>query len=265
MIFAAGIQAEDRLLWQGTTGKVVWKNVGNGLPTDAVFWESSQGETSQLMNSSGRFGFEKALQIDGQICILGGDTLGVAYYWCFEGKGKVWRLTHKAYLGSLNSFKPYVTNLDLESVDHIRATNSDSPEKINLAIEITSIPLCPERPEETWRLVLVDGKILKPNVGIPGAIWDQPLEKILKDHEARKGAASAESSKPSESKPVPAEAQPTSPVGSAKPSAPLQPSTKSESSGYTLMIISGVIVIGMAGLAYRLKRGRRCTVNRCHK
>ena len=38
---------------------------------------------------------------------------------------------------------------------------------------------------------------------------------------------------------------------------PAQPTTKPESSSFMLWIISGIIVLGLAGLVYRLKRGRR--------
>jgi len=83
-----------------------------------------------------------------------------------------------------------IDKLEFSDIDHIVGTSSDPNLKAHVAIEVTDIPLLPDLPKYPARLVLMNGQIFKRKGDyIPGAVWDQPLEKIRKDHEARKRAA----------------------------------------------------------------------------
>jgi hypothetical protein len=251
----------DDLIWEGAPGKVIWQKAITPATIDTIFLERTGGQKEMVFQIASDFAFGQAHWDGDKIALLcGHSVLGNFMYWRFDRRGSRWEPVSRADLGTITAFPDTISNLRLVGVDKITGI-SDEEQKpvVQIPIEITSIPLKPEIKGSIEKLVLINGEIYKPYGGGRrlGDIRDQPLEKILKDHEARKGTPSAESSKPSESKHTPAEPQPTSPVGSAKPSAPLQPSTKSESSVFTLMIIGGVIVLGIAGLVYRLKRGRR--------
>jgi hypothetical protein len=176
-------------------------------------------------------------------------------------KFEYWRYQRTSDHWSLIAVSPLSFSSGLEDAKFKTLTEFFFPNSKGDLVEefqITDIPLVPSNTGDKRRLALLNGSVFKPRgMQVSGAIWDQPLEMILKDHEARKGAPSTEPTNPPATKPLPVQPQQTSPVSSAKPSAPLQPSSKPESSSFTLMIIGGVIVLGIAGLVYRLKRGRR--------
>ena len=251
----------DDVIWEGASGKVIWQKAVIPAATDTIFLERAGGQKEIVFQIASDFAFGQAHWDGDKIALLSGHSvLGNFVYWRFDHRGSRWEPVRHADLGTITSLPDTISNLRLIGVDKITGISGEEQKPVvQIPIEITSIPLKPDIKGSIEMLVLVNGEIYKPYGGGRrlGDIRDQPLEKILKDHEARKGAPSTEPSNPSESRSVPAEAQPTSPVGSAKPSAPLQPSTKPESSSFTLMIIGGVIVLGIAGLVYRLKRGRR--------
>ena len=220
-------------------------------------WITSAGMSETIYEKpvTGR-GVEKPEQIfreGDKFAIVTGSSLGVLEYHLYQRSAGKWNLLAFSPLGGP---PPDAAGAKLNSLTDFQITKSEHGP---LNLSVTNLPLLPDSDQQAhYRLVTSEGQAYHPRgITISGAIWDQPLEKILKDHEARKGAPFDEPSKPPATKPVPVQLQQTSPVSSAKLSPPTQSPTKPESSSFSLMIIGGVILLGMAGLAYRLKRGRK--------
>jgi len=176
-------------LWEQGGERVLFKSDETIAGTNTLVLETMAKGSEIVMQTQDVYVFDHAYKIGNQICFLGGHTLGSLEYWCLEKFGQDWKLTHTADLGSANSFfVDGVSDFKITGIDKILGIDSAHPERnINVPIEITEVPLVPDEPRINKRLVLVNGKVFKPKSDyIPGAIWDQPLEKIMQDHEARK-------------------------------------------------------------------------------
>lgn len=222
-------------------GKLVWMP-NNGSPE--VVWEFHESHSFPA----------KAYRNKDQIAVLVGRPIGTLSYYAFEKQKGNWVFSHHASYGSMNGAFSMehgpVREIAITGMDEITDRYNDGK---SITYTITDIPLVPDRPENQLRLVLSDGEPYKPKgAHIPGAVWDQPLEKILSDHQARLKAGSSGNAEPARSdsgKPQQPEKKPESDSSAAR-------AKESESSQSSLLksLGIGLAVLVVAFAAWQFTR-----------
>jgi hypothetical protein len=114
-----------------------------------------------------------------KIALLASGPFGLSYE-RYKRKSGNWSLEAECPLGS---FSPDGAGGEFHSLHKYRQFRIEAEPR---DFEITDIPLVPEVPASLLRIGLVDGQPHHPRgLHIDGAIWDEPWEKILKDHRER--------------------------------------------------------------------------------
>ena len=184
MLFSFGAGAEEHIRYQDEGGKLI--QIYQEEPPQCLYvWQPKQGKREIVHDFSQEYGgapggfYREGDQMAGITCAPTGGTT----YHLFTRDAEGWKEVIRSPLGSTNTFKrlKYISPRRILAFD---------PQGKRMQLVVTDIPLVPSFPENNARLILLNGQPYQPRgIGMGGAIWDQPLEKILADHEARLKAA----------------------------------------------------------------------------
>lgn len=181
--------AEGSVFYSVTSGDTVHP------PNQRLVLLNKEGGSETVFSKEvGILGAEKPNHVyreAGSIALILGSSVGVTHYELYEKQEDGWKLAASSPLGALPLDSEGITMTALRDFKLRRNLRPETH------FQITDIPLTPEVKGSPVRLTLVDGKPHQPRgVSVPMAVWDQPLEKILSDHQARLKAGSSGNAEP---------------------------------------------------------------------
>lgn len=174
---------QDRLLYQNADGELHHQfNLGTGY--NLYVWQPKQGKREIVRDFSPDSGtapggfYREGDEIGGWT----GDAIGSITYRLFTRTATGWKETATSPLGGSGG----LWDMKMTGTRTLAVEDSQGNP---WELVITDLPLDPDSDHLLEKLALLNGQPFKPKgLGNGRAIWDQPLEKILADHAARKAA-----------------------------------------------------------------------------
>jgi hypothetical protein len=204
-------QQQSRIIYQDEGGNL-HQVYNKGTGQNVFMWQPKGGKPELVHDFSGGRKIAPGLfyRTGDELAGLTGTPEGSLNYHLFTRTAEGWQESISSPMGSASSVKRH----EWISVREMRVY--DRHEKLQDFV-VTDIPLVPSSPDSNARLILLNGQPYQPRGwGMSGAIWDQPLEKILADHEARLKAAKVKEPQKSAAEPTgktPASEKPGEAVG----------------------------------------------------
>jgi hypothetical protein len=191
-------QPQNRIIYQDEGGNL--HQVYNKGTGQNVFMWQPKGGTPELVQdfSGGRKIAPGTFYRKGdELAGLTGTPEGSLTYHLFTRTAEGW---HESISSPAGTSSVFFNHQEWISTREIRIYDRKGK---RMDFVVTDIPLVPSSPDSNARLILLNGQPYQPRGwGMSGAIWDQPLEKILADHETRLKAAKAKEPLKSAAEPI---------------------------------------------------------------
>ncbi|GAA5139215.1 hypothetical protein GCM10023213_19500 [Prosthecobacter algae] len=176
---------QDRVIYRDEGGEL--HQLYNEKPAvNVLMWHPKGGQPETVHDFSSVYGaspdafYREGDQFSGY---TGSPEGGLTYHLFTRNEGR-WKEAIKSPMGSIMVIFKYQ-----EWISTRKIKTYDRQGKLQEFV-VTDIPLTPMFPDSNATLILRNGRPYHPQgEERGGAIWDQPLEKILADHEARLKAA----------------------------------------------------------------------------
>lgn len=212
MFSAEPDKQQNRIIYKDQGGEL-HQVYNKGTGQNVFMWEP-KGEKAELVHdfsggrkiAPGKF-YRMGDELAGMTC----SPVGSLTYHLFTRTAEGWRESISTPTGSISVFfnhQEWISTREIRTYDR---------QGKRMDFVVTDIPLIPNSPDNNAKLILLNGQPYHPRgIDMGGAIWDQPLEKILADHEARLKAAKvkeAQKSVPKSSEKNPSSGKPDAATG----------------------------------------------------
>ncbi|HAL71388.1 MAG TPA: hypothetical protein DCP71_06395 [Verrucomicrobiales bacterium] len=197
MVGPVSAMEKDRVIYKDSTGALKhFYNLETG--DNRLMWYPQVGEKELVCDYGPDDGLAMGVfyREGDEIAGVTGRPHGELVYHLYTRTANGWKETSSSPMGGGGGL------WDMKMTGTRRMLAEDSQEN-PLELVVTDIPLFPDSTNTLDKLILLNGQPFKPRgLGTGMAIWDQPLEKILADHEARLKAAKTKEPQKSAAEPT---------------------------------------------------------------